>query len=149
MDVYASLPFKVRGIGAFYSREGRQVVAKYADGEWTDIGVEDGINGGYVRANGDLVLVAGENVTCNDYYYKASQEFHLVVGLFEPYLLQNVLIECLKLTQSIPDVKISRTVTDKATILSDEGIGANSLMWFKIVFVYSYDYVTNNCDVPL
>lgn len=155
MDVYDSLPFKINGIGEFHDRDGKRVVATYSNGEWKDISVGDGVNGGYIRTQGALNTVATEPLTCDNYYYLGTQELHLVVGLFG-YNLQNVQTKVLALTQSISgqgiqSVKIKTVTADKAQILTDEGIEPNDLEWFKIVFELSFNYITdeNGCITSL
>lgn len=150
IDVYKSLPFKVNGIGSYYSRGGKQVVATYADGEYTDISITDGINGGYVRTQGEAIITPTERLTCDNFYYKATQRLILVVGVIG-YEIENVKTKCIALTQSIPDVRLISFSADKQQILQDEQIIANQLEFFKVVFDYSYDYITdmNGCVVSL
>lgn len=150
IDAYATLPFKVNAVGQFYSRGGKQVVSVYEDGEYRDISITDGVNGGYVRVVGEATMSPADKLTCDNYYYKATQRMALVVGVMN-YDLFNVQTKCLALTQAIPDVKLVSQSGDKQQILNDEGIGANQLEFFKIVFDYTWDYITdeNGCVVSL
>lgn len=150
MDVYAVLPFKVNGIAAYYDRGGKRVISTYADGEYNDVSISDGINGGYVRIQGDATITPGDRLTCDNFYYKATQRLVLVVGVMG-YEIENVKTRCIALTQSIPDVRLVSFTADKAQILQDEIIGANQLEFFKVTFDYTYDYITdmNGCVISL
>lgn len=139
---FSGLPFEVKGVGIFKTREGKQFVAKKTDhGDYVTIGLDGNTSGAYLRFSGKTGNVReGEKISCSDQIYYETAEIHLVVGL-NKMDMQSVFDAVKMKVAQLEGTKIRSTDISKDNILREENMGMNDLDMFKITFDYEYNYV--------
>lgn len=145
LDALQGLPFQVNGIGMFKDLEGKKLVVLKNGSEYTPIGINDTNNGGYLRYSGNVPLTPNGKIDCSTYLYEGNAEIILVIGV-KGYDMAK-LLESITYRLSIQGLTIKSVNENKDQILSEEGIGANTLNFLKIVFNYQFDYSSNCEDV--